>query len=151
MYIIKTKIMSFSDLFDSEFKKRNAGHFASIVRLALADGYVAPEERAFLDKLAINLEISPEEYAEILEAPLKYPINPPYLYEQRLERLYDLVRMVHADNKLGENQEKLLIKLGLGLGFTPGNVQYIVAKALSLADKKVDLDTFVYEMKNMHK
>jgi hypothetical protein len=29
--------MSFSDLFDSEFKQRNKGHFSSIVRLALAD------------------------------------------------------------------------------------------------------------------
>jgi hypothetical protein len=30
--------MSFSDLFDSN-KQRNKGHFSSIVRLALADGF----------------------------------------------------------------------------------------------------------------
>jgi len=143
--------MSFSDLFDNEFKQRNVGHFSAIVRVALADGHVAPEERQFLDKLAVNLEISPEEYSQILENPLKYPINPPYLYEQRLERLYDLARMVAIDHQLGDNQEKLLIKLGLGLGFTPGNAQYIVAKALCLADKKIDLENFVYEMKNMNK
>lgn len=59
--------MSFSDLFDSEFKQRNKGHFSSIVRLALADGFFAPEEKEFLDKLAIRLEISPAEYVEILE------------------------------------------------------------------------------------
>jgi hypothetical protein len=29
--------MSFSDLFDSEFKQRNKGHFSAIVRVALAD------------------------------------------------------------------------------------------------------------------
>ena len=143
--------MSFSDLFDNEFKQRNVGHFSAIVRVALADGHVAPEERQFLDKLAVNLEISPEEYSQILENPLKYPINPPYLYEQRLERLYDLARMVAIDHQLGDNQEKLLIKLGLGLGFTPGNAQYIVAKALCLADKKIDLENFVYEMKHMNK
>jgi hypothetical protein len=39
-------IMSFSDLFDSEFKQRNKGHFSSIVRLALADGF-CPEEKEF--------------------------------------------------------------------------------------------------------
>lgn len=39
--------MSFSDLFDSEFKQRNKGHFASIVRVALTDGKFSPEEKAF--------------------------------------------------------------------------------------------------------
>jgi uncharacterized tellurite resistance protein B-like protein len=143
--------MSFSDLFDSEFKQRNKGHFSAIVRVALADEKFVPEEKLFLDKLAVRLEISPEEYTEILENPLKYPINAPYLHEQRLERLYDLVRMVHVDHQLGDKQELLLRKIGLALGFTAGNVNYIVDKALSLVDKKVDLDTFIFEMQNMHK
>ncbi|MFV7234098.1 MULTISPECIES: tellurite resistance TerB family protein [Flavobacterium] len=143
--------MSFSDLFDSEFKQRNKGHFSAIVRVALADEKFVPEEKMFLDKLAVKLEISQAEYVEILENPLKYPINPPYLHEQRLERLYDLARMVHVDHQLGDKQELLLRKIGLALGFTPENVNYIVAKALSLVDKKVDLDTFIFEMQNMHK
>jgi uncharacterized tellurite resistance protein B-like protein len=138
--------MSFSDLFDSEFKQRNKGHFSAIVRVALADGKFAPEEKAFLDKLASRLEISPAEYAEILENPLKYPINPPYLHEQRLERLFDLARMVHVDHHLGDKQDLLLRKIGLALGFTPENVDYIVEKAMILVDEKVDLDTFVTEM-----
>ncbi|HRN44626.1 MAG TPA: TerB family tellurite resistance protein, partial [Flavobacterium sp.] len=29
--------MSFSDLFDSEFKQRNKSHFSAIVRVALTD------------------------------------------------------------------------------------------------------------------
>ena len=143
--------MSFSDLFDSEFKQRNKGHFSAIVRVALADEKCTPEEKIFLDKLAVRLEISPAEYEEILENPLKYPINPPYLHAQRLERLYDLARMVHVDHHLGDKQELLLRKIGVALGFTPENVNYIVDKALSLVDKKVDLDTFIYEMQNMHK
>jgi hypothetical protein len=60
--------MSFSDLFDSEFKQRNKGHFSSIVRLALADGFL-PLKKRVLDKLAIRLEISIAEYVEILENP----------------------------------------------------------------------------------
>jgi hypothetical protein len=39
--------MSFSDLFDSEFKQRNKGHFSSIVRLALADGFCPEEKKSF--------------------------------------------------------------------------------------------------------
>ena len=143
--------MSISDLFDSEFKSRNKGHFSAIVRVALADGIMASEEKAFLDKLAAKFEISEDEYAEILENPLRYPINPPYLHTQRLERLYDLGRMVHIDHQLGDQQDVMLRRFALALGFTPGNVNYIVDKALTLIDEKVDLDTFTYEMTHMNK
>jgi uncharacterized tellurite resistance protein B-like protein len=143
--------MSFSDLFDSEFKTRNKGHFSAIVRVAIADGDLSKEEKEFLDKLAIRLEISASEYEEILENPLKYPINPPYSYVHRLERLYDLSRMVYVDHVLGAKQKEILSKFALALGFTPGNVKYIVDKALSLLVMGVDLDTFVFEMTHMNK
>lgn len=143
--------MSFSDLFDSGFKDRNKGHFASIVRVALENGHLSDEERAFLDKLAHQLEITSEEYAEILENPKKFPINPPYLHTQRLERLFDLSRMVYADHILGPRQKEILTRFALALGFTPGNVGYIVDKALSLIVMNVDVDTFVYEMQHMNK
>ena len=124
-YICRIKtytFMSISDLFDNEFKSRNKGHFSAIVRVATADGDLTKEEKEFLDKLAVRLEISPAEYEEILENPLKYPINPPYLHVQRLERLYDLSRMVYADHVLGPKQKEILTKFALALGFTPGNV-----------------------------
>ncbi len=143
--------MSFSNLFDSGFKNRNKGHFSAIVRVALSDGEITSEEKAFLDKLALQLEISQEEYEEILENPAKYPINPPVLYTQRLERLYDLARMVYADHILGPKQKDILVRFALALGFTPSNVHFIVDKALSLLVLNVDLDTFIFEMKNMNK
>ncbi|UPQ80748.1 TerB family tellurite resistance protein [Flavobacterium azooxidireducens] len=143
--------MSISDLFDSGFKNRNKGHFSAIVRVALSDGDITVEEREFIDKLAKNLEISKDEYDEIMDNPMKYPINPPYLYIHRLERLYDLARMVYADHILGPKQKEILIKFALALGFTPGNVNYIVDKALSLLVLNVDLDTFLFEMQNMNK
>lgn len=143
--------MSFSDLFDSEFKNKNKGHFSAIVRVALADGLVSPEEKSFLDKLASRLEISDLEYAEILDNPLKFPINPPYLHAQRLERLYDLGRMVHIDHQLGDKQDVLLKKFAIALGFTAANANYIVDKALNLIDAKVDQDAFMFGMENMNK
>ncbi len=143
--------MSFSDLFDSEFKTRNKGHFSAIVRVATSDGDLSKEEKAFLDKLAVRLEISAAEYEEILENPLKYPINAPYSYAQRLERLYDLSRMVYVDHVLGPKQKEVLTRFALALGFTPGNVSYIVDKAFSLLMMNVDLDTFVFEIQHMNK
>ncbi|HEX8562794.1 MAG TPA: TerB family tellurite resistance protein [Flavobacterium sp.] len=143
--------MSFSDLFDSEFKTRNKGHFSAIVRVALADDMISAEERAFLDRLAKSLDISPDEYEEILENPMKYPINPPYLNSQRIERLYDLSRMVHVEHQLGDKQDVLLHKFALALGFPPENVDAIVNKAMALVDSKVDGETFMNEMEHIQR
>lgn len=143
--------MSITDLYDSGFKSRNKGHFSAIVRVALSDGKIVEDEQLFLNRLAKNLDILQSEYDEILKDPTKYPINPPYLYLQRLERLYDLSRMVFADGKIGPNQRNMMIRFGISLGFTPSNVNFIVDKALSLLSLNVDLETFVYEMQNMNK
>jgi len=48
---------------------------------------------------------------------------------------------------LGDKQETLLRKFAVALGFTTGNVNYIVNKALALVDKKVDLDTLSMKCK----
>ena len=142
--------MSISDLFDSGFKKRNEDHFASIVRVAMSDGVINDAEQQFLDRLARNLDISDLEYKQILKDYASHPINPPLSYDHRLERLYDLARMVWADHIEGENQVIMLNKLCIGLGFTPENVKYIADKALSLVYYEVDLDEFIDRMKKMN-
>lgn len=143
--------MSFSDLFDSGFKKRNEDHFAAIVRVAMDDGVISEDEKAFLDRLARNLNISEGDYEIILKDYKSHPINPPLSYDNRLERLYDLARMVFVDHIKGDGEVALLTKIGVGLGFHPENVKYIVDKAMTLVSKKVDLDTFIDEMKHMNR
>ncbi|RSK39676.1 tellurite resistance TerB family protein [Mangrovimonas spongiae] len=143
--------MSISDLFDSGFKKRNEDHFAAIVRVAMSDGVITVEERKFLDRLARNLDISQNDYKQILKDYNTHPINPPTSYDIRLERLYDLARMVWADQIETEGQVKLLEKLSIGLGFRSDNAKYITDKALSLVHQGVDLDTFIEEIKTMNK
>ncbi|APY08264.1 fructose 1,6-bisphosphatase [Winogradskyella sp. J14-2] len=142
--------MSISDLFDSGFKKRNEDHFAAIVRVAMSDGVINDAEKAFLDRLATRLEISEIDYKTILKDYLSHPINPPTSYDKRLERLYDLARMVWADHIEGPNQTSLLEKLCIGLGFNPDNVKYITDKALTLVHYEVDLDEFIERMKKMN-
>ncbi|MDC6350328.1 TerB family tellurite resistance protein [Zeaxanthinibacter sp. PT1] len=142
--------MGFLDLFDSGFRKRNQDHFAAIVRVAMSDGIISGEEKMFLDRLAANLHISEDEYNKILEDYASHPINPPNSYDERLERLYDLARMVYADHNLGDKQTGMLKRLGVGLGFTPANVGYVVDKALKLVQAGVDLDTFTQEIRFMN-
>ena len=142
--------MSFSDLFESGFKKRNEDHFAAIVRVAMSDGIINDSEKAFLDRLATGLDITEQEYKDILKDYKSHPINAPHSHDTRLERLYDLARMVWADQIEGPDQVVLLEKLCIGLGFNPDNVKYIADKALTLVHYEVELDEFIDRMKKMN-
>jgi len=142
--------MSISDIYDNEFRKRNKDHFAAIVRLALIDDVITEDEQKFLNRLADNLNISKEDYKKIMKDYASHPINPPISYDHRLERLYDLARMVMADKIRSKNQVKLLRKFCVGLGFHAVNVKYIAKKALDLVKRGDDLDDFIYGIKNMN-
>ncbi|TDQ32523.1 tellurite resistance TerB family protein [Zeaxanthinibacter enoshimensis] len=143
--------MGFLDLFDSGFRRRNQDHFAAIVRVAMSDGIISGQEKMFLDRLAANLYISEDDYKRILKDYASHPINPPNSYDERLERLYDLARMVYVDHHLGDKQTAMLKRFGVGLGFTPANVGYVVDKALKLVQAGVDLETFTKEIKYMNR
>jgi uncharacterized tellurite resistance protein B-like protein len=139
--------MSFSNLYSSGFKQRNRDHFASIVRIALSDGIISKEEEAFINRTAINLEIEEQE-VETIKANLdNYPINPPSTKQRRLERLYDLARMVFADQIADEAEKKIMNRLIIGLGFPHEEVEDIINQSFEQIQKGSDEDEFVASFK----
>ncbi|MDA0774423.1 MAG: TerB family tellurite resistance protein [Bacteroidetes bacterium] len=140
--------MSVSDLYTSGFKSRNRDHFAAIVRVALSDAVITESEQAFINRLAIYLEIDDEDYKNIMEDPSRFAINPPADEQRRLERLYDLTRMVYADAIADAEEIKLLKKLVIGLGFSNGLSETIVQKALVAIADGLDEDAFVAALKH---
>ena len=134
--------MSFDKLFEKGFKKRNRGHFASLVRIALTDHKITSEELQFLHRVADKLNIDVIEFNQIIKNPNQFPINPPSLIEHRHERLYDLVKMVLADTLFGSNEKSLLTKLSVGLGFPSDSIEGVVFSALESVKNGDDLDTF---------
>ena len=142
--------MAISDLFDNEFRKRNKDHFAAIVRVAMSDGVISEGEQTFLDRLANRLNISEADYKKILKDYASHPINPPVSYDERLERLYDLTKMVWADGIKGNDEVKLLHKFCVALGFHAVNVKYISEKALEMIRQEDELEEFIYGIKNMN-
>jgi len=146
LYLIKIHNMSISDIYSSGFKNRNRDHFAAIVRVALSDGIINDDEQAFLNRTAINLEVEEEEYQNILKNADTYKINPPSTTQNRLERLYDLTRMVYADSIADEGEKSLLKRLVTGLGFST-DADEIVNKAIELVAAGKDEDEFIAAFK----
>jgi hypothetical protein len=134
--------MTILDLFSSGFNTRNQDHFAAIVKVAMSDNIISDEEKHFLDRLAQNLDISKEMYARILKDYKSHPINPPTNLEKRIERLYDLTRMVNVDTIKFPQKVRLLTKLTIGLGFESDAVSKVVSVALNRVSKGDEYDVF---------
>ena len=135
--------MSLSELYTQRFKSKNRDHFAAIVGLAIADGKITKEEQAFINRTAINLEIDEDEIKHVIKNIDSYKINPPVLKRERLERLYDLSRMVFADNIADEAEKELMHRLIIGLGFEHYEVNSIIEKSFKEIIKGSDEDEFI--------
>ncbi len=143
--------MSISDLYSSGAHKRNIGHFADIVKLALLDGEIEQREENLLERLARILDISTEEYNSILKNPNNYPTTSATNYQERLESLYFSTRMLLIDGRVSEHGVSLLTKIAVGLGFDDEKADKIVDEAIKMFLRIPDLDDFMDTIKRVNK
>jgi uncharacterized tellurite resistance protein B-like protein len=119
-------------------------HFAAIASLASVDGALNPEEIQLLDRFAHKLDITEDEYKEVMKKPNKFPIDPPINSERRLERLYDLFRIIFVDHMIDEDELGLIKKYALGLGFTNESALEIIKRSIAIFSGNLDFDDYRY-------
>ncbi len=142
--------MSISDLYSSGKHKQEIGHFASVVKIAKINGVISDGEQLLLDKAAKRLNISEEEYQLILKNPEKFPVNPPASYDERIERLYRLTKMIFADETVDVEEVKILQKIAVALQFPSDNVEKVCDEAIHLVSNNNDLETFTDAIKKVN-
>lgn len=136
--------MSFSDLFGTGEHLRNLGHFASIVNLAAVDGEINEHEEAQLKRFAAKLDIHEEEYTKVLKNPTAFPIHPNNSVQGRLERLHDLFKIIFADHMIDEEEEELLKKYAIGLGFSSEVSEGIIKRSIQIFSGQISFDDYYY-------
>ncbi len=139
--------MSISDIYASGKHQQNLGHFANIVKIAMADGMVTHGEQKLLDRLTKKLGISPAECDTVVANPEAFPINPPVNYEERIGRLYTLTGMIFADNEVNDEELDIFVKLVVGLGFDSDKADNIAKKAIDLILNEHDIESFTEQVK----
>jgi uncharacterized tellurite resistance protein B-like protein len=135
--------MAILDLYYHSEQKKNLAHFASIASLAAVDGELNPREKAILDRFAHKLNISDQEYKEVMKKTNKYPIEPQNSVEKRLERLYDLFRMIFADHDVDHEEMALLKKYAIGIGFQVDKVDRLIEMSVAIFSGRIPFDDYV--------
>lgn len=139
--------MSFIDLYNHSEHRRNLAHFAAIATLATADGELNQKELTLLNQFAEKLDITEEEYKEVIKNSNKYPIDPPTSSEKRLERLYDLFRIIFADHDIDAGEMILIKKYAIGLGYSHEAADKIISRSVDIFSGKIDLEDYLYLLK----
>jgi uncharacterized tellurite resistance protein B-like protein len=151
IYIYKKKKMAISDLYSSGQHKQEIGHFANIVKIARVDGKITDEEKELLIRAGKNLNITLEEFSLILNNPEKYPINPPINYDERIERLFRLTKMILVDGEAKLTEVELMRKIAVGLHFSIENAEKICDEAIHLVANNNNLNDFITAIKRVNK
>ncbi len=140
--------MSFVDLYSSGEHSRNLAHFAAIATLATVDGEVNPKEKELLDRFARKLDITDKEYSEVMDQKNKYPIDPPNNSEKRLERLFDLFKIIFADHEIDNEEMFLIKKYALGLGFSSDQAKQVIERSVKIFSGGIDFEDYLYLLKH---
>ena len=139
--------MPILDLYNHSEKRRNLAHFAAIATLAAVDGEVNPQEMRLLQSFANKLDISEAEFKEVMKKSNKYPIDPQNSSEKRLERLFDLFKIIFADNEFDHDEMVLLKKYAIGLGYTSEKADKIIEKSIAIFRGRIDFEDYLYLLK----
>ena len=134
--------MSFVDLYSNSEHRTNLAHFAAIATLAAVDGTINTSEMVVIDRFAKKLGISQEEYKEVMKKENKYPIDPPSDAQTRLERLYDLFRIVFADHNMDAEEEAMVLKYAIGLGYTTEDAKKLITRSTAIFGGKLSFEEY---------
>ncbi|MEX0288792.1 MAG: TerB family tellurite resistance protein [Flavobacteriaceae bacterium] len=136
--------MSVQDLYSSNSANNNLAHFASIASLAAVDGHIDDVEMKLLERFAQRLQISDADFKEVMKKENKYPIPHQVSFEKRLERFFDLVRMVFTDGAIDNDEKVLLTRYAIGLGFTTEKADEIIKRSTAIFTGNIDFEDYLY-------
>ncbi|MDT0539040.1 TerB family tellurite resistance protein [Croceitalea sp. P059] len=142
----KSYHMPIIDLYEHSEQRHNLAHFATLASLAAVDGEISPEEKAILDKFAFKLNITDEEYKEVMKKENKYPIETPHSGEKRLKRLFEFFQMAFADQSLDDDQNRMIERYAIGLGYAPETAETLIQKTHDIFRGKIAFEDYQYLM-----
>jgi len=144
--------MGIIDAYENAEFRNKISVIATLIKMSLADGVLDDNEMKIITKVARSYGIiDPSDLLYIIKNYEKYSLEPTYNYEERIEQLYNLTKIIYADGHIDRAELKLLKNAILSLGFPAKNLDAIYEKAVGLIVDDADIDTFTREIKKVNR
>ena len=136
---------------NAEFKNR-ISVLATLVKLSLADGVLDENEMKIITRVARDYGLLDQyDILYIIKNYDKYSLEPTYSYDERIEQLYNLTKIIYADGRIDKNELKILKNAIVALGFPPKNTDIIYETAVGLIVDDADLEDFNKAIKKVNR
>ncbi|HBY51619.1 MAG TPA: hypothetical protein DEH15_04045 [Marinilabiliales bacterium] len=145
--------MKFLEHFDHPERKQNKEHFIHLIQMANADGKIDDSELLMLHRMGSKLGLTKPEIDDLLTTNKQSAYIPPYELSKRFEQLYDVVKMIYADDVINDNEMRLASGLAIKSGFAEEEIPVLLSvliEGIKSGDDQDDLFS-LYKKRRMGK
>lgn len=107
-------------------KNEKLSLLAELVKLARADEEVKKSEFDFLSIIAMQLDITPEEFRTVFEENIAF--QPPKFELDRILQFQRLILLMHIDHSLGDKELRLIRETGIRMGLNPAATNKVLER-----------------------
>ena len=103
----------------------------------------------FLERVAKELGHNQEDIDDVLANVKDIPFTPPSSKEDRIFQMYNLIRMVLADDIVEANEITWSRRFAIGLGFPSGKVDMLIDKLIAMVQEGKSKDECIEEVEDL--
>jgi hypothetical protein len=97
-----------------------------LVKLANSDKNLKKAEYDFLSAIAIQLEITPEDFVKVFDENISF--QPPKLEGDRIVQFQRLILLMNVDQSVDDEQLKIVRELGIRMGLNPAATNKVLER-----------------------
>ncbi len=143
--------MGIIDAYENAEFRNKLSVLATLIKLSFVDGVLDQNEMKIIEKVAREYGLlDPEDLIYLIRNYEKYSLEPAYNYDERIEQLYYLSKIIYADGHIDKNELKILKNAIVALGFPPKNVDIIYETAIGKIVDDADLEEFTKAIKKVN-
>lgn len=124
--------------FEHQYLSYKKNHIKSLLALAQVDGHMHVKEEKLLYKIGKRYGLKDRQIKEIIDSKEKHVINVPDNHNDKMNLLYDLFLMVHADEVIDKNEIQFCEDAVTQLGMKKDLVQWLLGVFESGAPSRAD-------------
>ena len=103
--------------FEHQYLSYKKNHIKNLLALARSDGNMHPKEEKLLFKIGKRYGLKDRQIKSLMESVEEHTLNIPDNHNDKMNLIYDLLLMIHADNRIVSNEvafiEDAVIKFGM--------------------------------------
>lgn len=113
--------------FEHEYLKFKKGHLSNLIALAKIDGDFHAAEEQLIHKIGLKYKLKEWQIEDMIMNDERLDIQIPGTHQQKMEQLYDLIRMMYADKIVEHNEIVFCQKIAIKFGYKPQIIDWLVS------------------------